>query len=118
MSGMDGARDSARRGAARKIHETCVCGRDVFGNGKQHQRSCERHLRERGWPLDRGMRDALRRHHWRCEPYRVVREAEMLLGLVVLDRRAAGNDDPMPWRELRDLVWDLAERADQALARG
>ena len=97
MSGMDGARSSARRNARSKISYECPCGRVVYGNGKQHQRSCKKHLAEIGWPLDEGMRDALRSEK---VDYRAVERA---LGAQTI------NPSNMPWADFRDLVWRLAD---------
>lgn len=97
MSGMDGARASARRGAARKIKHECPCGRTIYGNGKSHQRSCPKHLAELGWPLDEGMRDALR------EAGVPIRPVELALGARQVNPRF--HD----WKTFKALVWQLAD---------
>lgn len=111
MSGMDGARASARRNAARKIKHTCACGRLIVGNSKSHERWCEVNLRERGWPLDRGMADAIRNEIPDSTSIDVIRHVERELGRIYLERRAAGDMSDLPWTEYRDLVWRLAEEA-------
>lgn len=97
MNGMDGARPSARRNAWAKIQYLCPCGRTVYGNGKQHQRFCQKHLAEIGWPLDEGLRDALRAEKI---DYRAV---ERRLGQQQI------NPSTMTWTYFRDLVWRLAD---------
>lgn len=112
MSGMDGARSSARRNAWQKINRECPCGRVVHGNGKAHERTCEAHLRKHGWPLDAGMVAAI---HDFYPPIAgrtpLVGEVERRLGAVYLERRAVGDKTELPWREYRDLVWQFADEA-------
>lgn len=80
----------------------------VHGNGKSHQRTCQRHLRERGWPLDDGMRDAIR-DVYTGRGTAVISAVERGIGAVYLERRARGDKTELPWRELRELVWTLAQ---------
>lgn len=103
MSGMDGARSSARRNAWQKIHFECPCGRTIYGNGKSHQRSCKRHLAEWGWPLDEGMRSAL------LDEGVPIRPVELALGAQTI------NPQYLRWVDFRDLVWRLA---DEVLTTG
>ncbi|WP_128644976.1 hypothetical protein [Rhodococcus sp. BS-15] len=102
----DGTKAAARRGAWRKIHSTCECGVEVYGNGKNHFRSCSAHLESAGWPMDSAMRDALRHEgHMSADIVRI----ERALGQIYLDRRAHGDKSEMPWSEYRDTVWQLAD---------
>jgi hypothetical protein len=111
MSGMDGAKASARRGAAGKIVHTCVCGRVLHGNGHVlHERHCEQHLREAGWPLDRSMKDAIRQDVYPTPGSGAIRFVERGLGAVHLQRAAAGTKTAMTWPELRAAVWDLVDQ--------
>lgn len=111
MCAMDGIRESNRRNAGRKIKHTCACGRLIIGNGKAHQRWCEVHLRERGWPLANSMADAIRNEYPGSTSSDIIRHVERELGRIYLERRAAGDMSDLPWREYRDLVWRLAEEA-------
>lgn len=104
-SGTDG-NDSARRNASRKIHHTCACGREIFGNGKAHGRTCGSHLEKFGWPIEQSMRDAIHRDGHHAD---MVRQVELGLGWIYLERRAAGNTKPLTWSEYRDTVWQLVE---------
>jgi hypothetical protein len=102
--GTDGG-GNRRADAWRKIHRTCPCGREVFGNGKAHQRSCEAHLSAYGWPLDDGMADAVRRE---CAPGAVT-YVQARLGEMYLERRHSGKVAPLSWAEYRDAVWRFAD---------
>jgi hypothetical protein len=99
----------ARKEAWRKIHTTCPCGREVFGNGKVHQRNCETHLRVNGWPLDAAMTKAIRQEYLSQDAAKRIRAAEMALGRIYLKRRAAGDKTELGWREFKDVVWDAVE---------
>lgn len=99
----------ARKSAWRNIHVTCRCGREVYGNGKSHQRNCETHLRETGWPLDAGMVQAIIREYRGRDPVPRIRAAEMELGRIYLERRARGDKTELGWTEYRDTVWSAAD---------
>jgi hypothetical protein len=96
----------ARKNAWRKIHFTCPCGREVFGNGKSHQRNCDTHLRELGWPLDTGMSDAVIHEYSGNNAVPRLRAAEMALGRIYLERRARGDKTELRWVDYRRIVWD------------
>ncbi|SHX98492.1 Uncharacterised protein [Mycobacteroides abscessus subsp. abscessus] len=106
-----------RKDAWRKIHFTCPCGREVFGNGKSHQRSCETHLRERGWPLDNGMVDAVIREYRGRNPVPRIRAAELALGRLYLERRRKGDKAELGWSDYRDMVWSAASDDPPGLGR-
>lgn len=114
MSGMDGASSSARRNAWRKIHTRCVCGREIYGNGKAHQRTCEAHLEQRGWPVDNGMHEALM-HEYGTNSVGILRAVELGLGRIYLERRRAGDKTEMRWAEFRDTFWKLADEAHRQI---
>src|SRR5690242_16038091 len=107
MSGRSASNDRARRDAWRKIDYPCPCGRVVHGNGRSHQRTCETHLREAGWPLDTAMADAVR-NEYRGQPG-VVSAVERELGRFYLARRQSGDRTALAWLAYRDLVWQYAE---------
>lgn len=107
---MDGARAGARRNAHKKIVYTCSCGQVVTGNGKFHQRTCAMHLRERGWPMETRMHEAIREQYAGVLSTALLISAiERRLGQIYLTRREGGNLDELRWIEYRDLVWQLAE---------
>ena len=108
MSSIEAQR--ARRGAWRKIHTTCVCGQEVYGNGLTHQRHCEPHLRERGWPVERAMQDAIRRE-LDGPAAAVIQHVEKRLGELYLARRAKGDRTQLSWREYKDALWRFVEAA-------
>jgi hypothetical protein len=102
--------NSRRRNAHEKIKYECPCGQVVTGNGKFHQRTCAVHLRERGWPMEARMHDALREHYaGKVGVAGLIGNIERRLGQIYLARRESGNLDEMRWIEYRDLVWQLAE---------
>ena len=99
----------------------CPCGQRVFGNGRTaHLRTCDKYLRQVGWPLPDSMAGVLRQEY----PPGTVVAVQRRLGVFYADRRAAGNKTPLPWREHRDLVWgyaaehEAAHRAEEKAARG
>ncbi|OHU12784.1 hypothetical protein [Mycobacteroides chelonae] len=106
--------DDQRKNGWRKIHSTCVCGREIYGNGKSHWRSCEQHLKTSGWPMETAMVHALFAEGHGAD---IVRAVELGLGKLYLKRRAEGVKIELPWREYRDTVWQLADEAVQ-LKRG
>jgi hypothetical protein len=113
---MDGARKAARSNAWRKVHHTCACEREVYGNGKSHERSCEVSLRERGWPLDAGLCSAIREHVWEQQRNlaglpQLIRAVEQRLGALYLARRAVGDKTELGWAELKPLLWRLVDEA-------
>lgn len=109
---MDGARASARRNAYKKIRHDCACGRTLRGNlAISHLRACETNLAQRGYPLEQSMQQALRDHY--RPNYGIITAVERGLGQIFLNRRRAGNKQPMPWIEYRDTIWQLAEQAEQ-----
>ncbi len=98
-----------RKSAWRNIHVTCACGREVYGNGKSHQRNCVTHLRQVGWPLDAGMVQAVIREYGGRNAAQRIRAAELELGRIYLDRRARGDKTELAWTEYRDTIWSTAE---------
>lgn len=112
-SGMDGARASARRNAYQKIRNDCSCGRVLRGNlAVSHLRACETHLAAVGYPLEESMRTAIMREYGHSNYVATLTHVERGLGEIFLQRRAAGNKQPMPWIEYRDTIWQLAEQAN------
>jgi hypothetical protein len=120
MSGMDGAKASARRNAYAKITHTCACGRILHGNlAKTHLRACETNLSQQGWPLDESMKTSIRAHYYghlhpEIPPIwisQTIHTVEKELGRIYLNRRAAGDKQTMLWREYRDTVSDLVTQA-------
>lgn len=115
-SGIGGG-GNRRADAWRKIRHTCVCGRAVYGNGVMHQRTCDRHLAERGWPMEDAMREAVRQHCWEnrssgvFNPTRVIESVERGLGKIYLQRRASGDRSALNWTEYKKHVWGLVDRA-------
>ncbi|ART74329.1 hypothetical protein BTO20_37540 (plasmid) [Mycobacterium dioxanotrophicus] len=99
----------ARKSAWRKIHTTCPCGREVYGNGKSHQRNCHTHLQVNGWPLDDQMVQAVIDEYHGRDPVARIRAAEMELGRIYLERRARGDKTSLPWKQYRDTVWAATE---------
>jgi hypothetical protein len=92
--------------------EDCVCGRRIWGNGRaSHYRACRQHLREVGYPLDEGLRSAIREAHG----VGVVAEVEKRLGVIAAERKGNYSAGPRPdlrslrWIVFRDLVWSIAD---------
>jgi hypothetical protein len=108
---MDGARAATRGDAWKKIHRVCACGITVYGNGRQHERRCPSNLRERGWPLAKGMLAVLRESGLRASHIVAIERA--------LGQRSLAGDRPelLGWRDFRDLVWRLAEEAKRGEQR-
>jgi hypothetical protein len=98
--------------AAGKPHLTCACGRDVWSNIgiASHRKSCEASLERDGWPIDAGMAKAIREEYPRNAAPTILYVSRQL-GRVYLERRRGGDNAEMPWREYRDLVWQLAAEA-------
>lgn len=97
----------------------CVCGRMVWGNGGLvHFRTCEKNLADGiGWPLSDGMVEGIRLDLYderlvidnpngkgRRPVYTadVARPIARKLGQVHLERRRAGNKQPMSMAELNE----------------
>lgn len=113
--------------------QSCVCGREVFGNGRaSHFRTCEPYLEQRGYPLSDGVVEGLRLD-LREQGFvidnpggrgrRPVYASDLLpgiqkrIGQAVLARRRAGNRTPLEHRELMDLLGPASiEAADELLA--
>jgi hypothetical protein len=105
--------------AAGKPHLACACGRDVWGNAgiASHRKACQASLERDGWPLDAGMTKALREEYPRNAVPTILYVSRQL-GRVYIERRRAGDKTGMPWREYRDLVWQLAAEAQPRGPRG
>jgi hypothetical protein len=115
---MDGAKAGARREAYRKIHTTCACGRRLEGNfAVSHLRTCETNLRENGWPIEDGMKQALMQEYRSSGYVQILRAVELKLGQLYLARRASGDKTALPWREHRDTIWVFADEAANQLRK-
>lgn len=99
--------DDQRKYGWRKIHRTCDCGKEVYGNGLAHFRACETHLKVSGWPMEQSMKNAIREEGHGAE---MIRAVERDLGQFHLNRRESGENQPLRWTEYRDTVWQLVEK--------
>jgi hypothetical protein len=99
--------DDQRKYGWRKIHRTCDCGQEVYGNGLAHFRACEPYLEQSGWPMETSMKNAIRENGHGAE---IIGAVERELGRIYLERREAGNNKPLRWAEYRDTVWQLVEK--------
>ena len=88
------------RSAHASRHDTCLCGRNIFGNGaKSHYRACPAYLAMYGWPLEKDLATMIAAEHG---------HDGLVAGQKAIATAIIADGELPSWIARRDLAWNAA----------